>query len=63
MPEREYQLKVIVNGKPTLKTWVGKDGLDAVKRYRDMYPDHTIVAWREIPYCVVEGVDARQIIG
>ncbi len=61
--EREYQLKVVINGKPSLKTWVGKDGLDACKRYQDYFKDHTVIAWRELPYGVYEGIDARQIIG
>ncbi len=62
MSEREYQLKVVINGKPSLKTWVGKDGSAACKRYTDCHPDHTITAWREMPYGVYAGVDVRQII-
>lgn len=46
MPEREYQLKTVINGKPSLKTWVGKDGLDACKRYQDFYKDHTVIVIR-----------------
>ena len=63
MPEREYQLKVVINGKPTKKTWVGKDGLDCCKRYQGGHPDHTVVAWREMPYDVCILTDARNIIG
>lgn len=63
MSEREYQLKVIINGKPILKTWVGKDGSDSCKRYLDCHPDHTITAWREMPYGVFIMGDARNIIG
>jgi len=62
VPERKYQLKVIVNGLPVKMTWVGKDGPDAVKRYQDMYPDHTVVAWREIPFGLFIMGDARNIV-
>jgi hypothetical protein len=37
--DREYQLKVIINGKTAFKTWVGSTGLDACKRYQDFYKD------------------------
>lgn len=62
MPEFEYQLKVIINGQPTIKIWDGKDGLDASKRYQDNHPDQKVVAWREVPCGVFIMGDARNII-
>lgn len=59
----EYWLKVTINGKQRTKIWDGKTGLDACKRYQDAHPDQTVIAWRTPPYAVIEGIDARQIIG
>jgi len=47
----EYELRVKINGKVAVKTWDGKDGLDATKRYQDAHPDHVIIA------CVIFRMD------
>lgn len=59
----EYELRVIINGKPQTKIWEGKNGLNACQRYSDCHPENVVTAWRDIPHGLYILGNAIQIIG
>ena len=59
MMDREFDLK-LRNGKWV--TWLGKDGMDAARRYVDCFRSAVVVAWREHCYGLFIGYTPGSII-
>jgi hypothetical protein len=59
----EFELKVIKDGKVSIKTWEGKDGKNASIRYADCFPEESVIAFRPIVHGLFIGYVQGQIIG
>ena len=60
---KEFELKIVKDGKATVKTWEGYTGETASTSYQDCFPGETVIAWREPRYGLHIGVLPNQIIG
>jgi hypothetical protein len=59
----EFELKVIKDGKVSVETWEGIDGMNAVSRYQDTFPNDIVIAWREVVHGFFTGYIPGHIIG
>lgn len=50
--DRDFELKIVKDGKRDIVTWSGKDGLNACERYADCNKGVAVIAWREKHYTI-----------